>query len=162
MIESTMNTIIPEVVENNLPIDTNKIHSLDLYEGRIDQGHSWLAIAYACEAINHGQKGQLITLQIEDNVYLLQMEKIKKIIKDKRTKINNDYPIIYLFSVLLLLIAICFLPKNNDERKLLLSFVLCGSFFFALLLSFSTLFKKKILTKKLENEWIRLQGENNE
>lgn len=159
MIDSAMNTVISEAVENNLLIDVNNFHRMDLYEGIIDKSHGWLALAYACEAINHGQKGQLIALQIEEQIHLLQVEKSKEKPINNQTENMNYFPLTYLISVILLLISLCFLSPDYETRKTLLLVVLGSGFFFCLVLGVFTPLKKRLQTKKLEYEW-RLLGDS--
>ncbi|MDF7669687.1 hypothetical protein PT276_00470 [Orbaceae bacterium ESL0721] len=140
----------------------NNINRLELFEGNIDKTHLWLAIAYACQVVAHGQKGQLVSLHNDGEIGLLQIEKTERKKEVKENKKINDFPLTYLISIILMFISISFLPHDFYEKKLILFTILCGSFFFALLLCISLPFKKNLLNKKMENEWNLLGKENNE
>lgn len=151
--EPIANTLITEITENELLFDSQNFHRLNTQLGVLDLNHGWLAMIFACEAANNGQKGQIVSQQDEDKIYLVQVEKSKNIKKEKLTNHRNYYPISYLFTVILFLLALCFIPQDWQIRQLLFSVVLGGGVVFAVLLVLSIPLKLNSLTRKYESQW---------
>ncbi|XKM12777.1 hypothetical protein RCS94_07035 [Orbaceae bacterium ac157xtp] len=153
MNDSGINTIITEIAERNLPMEVNNLHRLDIYEGVVTSSHCLLAIAYACEAIKHGQKAQIVGSQNQDNIHLMQLDQIDKQDIDGINERINYFPFNYFISIFLFFIGLCFLSQDLAIRKLSLIFTLIGGFLVAILLYLVFSIKRGFIISKLEQDW---------
>ncbi|MFQ1018629.1 hypothetical protein ACGH6R_02280 [Gilliamella sp. CG13] len=113
---SALNILKGTFLDNNseIIIEPNKLYHLDDNLGVLDDSHAWLTLSLAAEAVNQGQKGQMVVAQCGDEIHIMQLY-------DKNMQPSNQkielfiLPVVYLISIISLLFTlIALIPANEN------------------------------------------------
>jgi hypothetical protein len=144
-------------VESEIIIDPNKFYPLDLYLGKLDHTHVWLALVLAAEGVSHGQKGQIIAAQSGDDIHIMQLyDKSMQIAEDMPEDCVFFYPIVFLFSAIFCLFSIiALLPASRIEYSEVSLITTIGTILFVLITTITLYFKLLIYKDDFEDKWSR-------